>query len=151
MYEVEVNGKLVGVYVVVQDKPGIVTVKCGIFYCLTCEKNYCDHARHVSSLSEDEQHSSHVIARLVNSCAQSSQNMMARNRHTVFSKTSISFSPNEHMARVLRKLCAANELSSLSPSNSVNCHCGCNAYVSCVLYKEADLITSIYVGKVQGT
>ena len=151
MFEVEVNGIIIGVYVAVQGIPGIVAMKSGSFYCLTCKKNFCDHVRHINRMNEDETINSTVIERLISSCQRPPASVNSRKRHTVFSQKPISFTTTEHMANDLRRLCAASELSSLSPSVSVACQCGGNGYVASVLYKEADLITQTCLGKVQGS
>jgi hypothetical protein len=150
VFEVEVKGIIIGVYVVIQGIPGVVAMKSGSFHCLTCKKNFCDHVRHINRMNEDETINSTVIERLISSCQRPPTSVNNRKRHSVFSKKPISFTTTEHMAKALRKLCTASELSSLSPSVSVACQCGGNGYVSSVLYKEADLITQTCLGKVQG-
>lgn len=145
MFEVRTEGNIFGVFLVRKGIPGIVNLKGGEFYCGTCKKSYCDHAQYLTDLKETD-NIPPVVARLMSSVVQSS--VSGLRRQSIFSNKSVSFSPTEEMGRALKKLCLADQFSSLSPSTSVSCSCGNNTYVASVLNKDADLITLTSLSKV---
>ena len=148
LFEVQSEGNIVGVFLVRQGVPGVVIMKCGAFYCATCRKTYCDHARHLSVLHQNEQNIPPIVERLFTSGVQTS--VSNTNHQYGFSKKSISFCPTEEMATALKKLCVADPSTSLSPSDSFTCCCGNDTFVASVLYEAADLITLTSISKVEG-
>lgn len=138
---------ITGVCVIVPvNNAGIVTYKSGKYYCVTCHKNFCEHAKAVTNNESEVTQQAEVLIQLKELCYSST--CQTRPAH-VLSKIRIPFEVNDHISSALNGLSGIASIVCLPKTPFVpDCQCGINMYATA--YKDCDVITRTCVTKLKG-